>query len=242
MKSQYRKPRGRDRKTTKRRFDKASCHRFGGTGEIPRPGKTRRSSGMRARRIIWSLNPLGSPITPARRPSCQDRANHLGAAEAKLSEFKRGCREGNTHSRNPRRQVRHPHSERLIRDRRRAQGNNFSGSPREAMASSSSNNPTSEERLKALEDDVQHLKQLLQNQLDFLENLDIDAGRRLEMLEADITSTKFGLSEEIGKLHQTIKGPKQDLEDRVTQLEEKMAQLNKDWQQERIQPKKGGSK
>ena len=62
------------------------------------------------------------------------------------------------------------------------------------------------------------------------------------MLEADITSTKFGLSEEIGKLHQTIRGPKQDLEDRVTQLEEKMAQLNKYWQQERIQPKKGGSK
>jgi hypothetical protein len=64
-----------------------------------------------------------------------------------------------------------------------------------------------------LEDGVQHLKQLLQNQLDFLENLDIDAGRRLEMLEVDITSTKFRLSEEIGKLHQTIKRPKQDLED-----------------------------
>jgi hypothetical protein len=81
------------------------------------------------------------------------------------------------------------------------------------MASSLSNNPTSEERLKALEDGVQHLKQLLQNKLNFLENLDIDAGRRLEMLEVDNTSTKFGLSEEIGKLHQTIRGPKQDLED-----------------------------
>ena len=118
MKSQYCKPRGRDRKMMKRRFDKASCHRFGGTGEISRPRKTRRSYGTRARRIIWSLNPLGSPIIPTQRPSCQDREKHLGAVEAKLSEFKRGCRDGNTHSRNPQRQVRHPHSEWLIGDRR----------------------------------------------------------------------------------------------------------------------------
>ena len=62
--------------------------------------------------------------------------------------------------------------------------------------------------------------------------MDIEAGRRLERLEGDITTTKFEISEELGKLHKELKNPKKEFEDRITQLEEKMAQLNNDWKQD----------
>lgn len=75
------------------------------------------------------------------------------------------------------------------------------------MASSSGNKPTTEERLNSLEEDLQRLKHMLHHQMDFLQNLDIYAGRRLEMLEADITTTKFGLTEELGKLRKELKDP-----------------------------------
>jgi hypothetical protein len=110
------------------------------------------------------------------------------------------------------------------------------------MASNSGNKPTTEERLNLLEEDLQRLKNMLHHQLDFLQNLDIDAGRRLEMLEADITTTKFGLTEELGKLRKELRDPKQEFENRVSNLEEKMKQLNKEWKTERDQPKQDDPK
>jgi predicted nucleic acid-binding Zn-ribbon protein len=104
------------------------------------------------------------------------------------------------------------------------------------MASSSGNKPTTEERLNSLEEDLQRLKHMLHHQLDFLQNLDIDAGRRLEMLEADITTTKFGLTEELGKLRKELRDPKQEFENRVSNLEEKMKQLNKEWKRRGTSP------
>jgi uncharacterized protein YceH (UPF0502 family) len=76
------------------------------------------------------------------------------------------------------------------------------------------------------------MKQMLHYQLDFLQNLDEEAGRRMERLEGDITTTKFEISEELGKLHKELKNPKKEFEDRITQLEEKMAKLNSEWNQE----------
>jgi len=156
--------------------------------------------------------------------------------------LKRRHRKGPSHPWNLLRLVIHPRRGSSISDRRRVHNNNTPGATGKEMASSSGNKPTMEERIKSLEEGLQHLKHLLHNQLDFLHNLDIDARRRLEVLEVDIASTKFGLSEEIGKLHKAFKDPKQELEDRVSHLEEKMEQLNKDWKQERDLSKGGGSK
>jgi hypothetical protein len=65
------------------------------------------------------------------------------------------------------------------------------------MASSSGSKPSTEERLNAMDVALENLKQMLNYQLDFLQNLDIDAGRRLETLEGDITTTKFEITEEL---------------------------------------------
>jgi predicted RNase H-like nuclease (RuvC/YqgF family) len=97
------------------------------------------------------------------------------------------------------------------------------------MTSSSTGKLSTEERLKEMDKALENLKQLLQNQLDFLENLDTEAGRHLEQLEADITTTKIGFSEELDKLHKELKNPQQEFEDRMDQLEAKMAQLNRNW-------------
>jgi hypothetical protein len=101
-----------------------------------------------------------------------------------------------------------------------------------AMAASSSTKPSLEERLKAMDSTLENLKQMLQFQLDFLENLDSEAGRRMEKLEQDITTTKFGFTEELSKLHQELKNPKKEFEERIGQLEEKMSQLNNEWRQD----------
>jgi predicted nucleic acid-binding Zn-ribbon protein len=53
------------------------------------------------------------------------------------------------------------------------------------MASSSGNKPTMEERIAELEGNVQKLRNQLINLDDFLQNLDSEAGRRMEMLEND---------------------------------------------------------
>jgi Txe/YoeB family toxin of Txe-Axe toxin-antitoxin module len=76
---------------------------------------------------------------------------------------------------------------------------------------------------------LENLKQMLNYQLKFLQNLDIDTGRRLETLEGDITTTKFEITEELEKLRKELKDPKKEFETRITQLEEKMAQLNNEW-------------
>jgi hypothetical protein len=103
------------------------------------------------------------------------------------------------------------------------------------MAASSSNKPSMEERLKIMDSTLENLKQMLQFQLDFLENLDSEAGRRMEKLEQDITTAKFGFTEELSKLHQELKHPKKEFEERIGQLEVKMSQLNNEWKKD---PKK----
>ena len=97
------------------------------------------------------------------------------------------------------------------------------------MAVSSSRNLTVEERLKQLDDTLEKLKQSLQFQLDFLENLDTEAGRRLEQLEQDLTTVKIGFSEELDKLHQELKIPQDEFEDRIDELEGKLSKLNIEW-------------
>ena len=99
------------------------------------------------------------------------------------------------------------------------------------MASSSTGKLSMEERLKEMDKALENLKQLLQHQLDFLENLDSEAGRRMEQLEADIITTKIGFLEELEKLHKELKNPQQEFEERMDHLEAKMAQLNSDWNQ-----------
>jgi hypothetical protein len=100
------------------------------------------------------------------------------------------------------------------------------------MDSSSIGKPSTKERLKEMDKALENLKQLLQHRLDFLENLDMEAGRRMEQLEADIITTKIGFLEELDKLHKEIKNPQQEFEERMDQLEAKMAQLNSDWTQD----------
>jgi predicted RNase H-like nuclease (RuvC/YqgF family) len=100
---------------------------------------------------------------------------------------------------------------------------------RRAMASSSKGPMSIEERLKQMETTLANLQQMLQHQLDFLENLDVEAGRRLEQLESDITMTKIEFAEELDKLNQELKNPQQDFDERMEQLEAKMAQLNSNW-------------
>jgi hypothetical protein len=100
------------------------------------------------------------------------------------------------------------------------------------MAASSSSNLTMEERLKLMDAALESLKQTLQYQLDFLENLDSEAGRRLEQLEQDISTVKFGFTEELSKLHQELKNPKDEFEERIGQLEGKMSKLNIEWRKD----------
>jgi DNA mismatch repair ATPase MutS len=97
------------------------------------------------------------------------------------------------------------------------------------MAASSSRTLSVEERLKQLDDTLEKLKQSLQFQLDFLENLDTEAGRRMEQLEQDLTFVKIGFSEELDKLHQELKSPQEKFEDRIGELEGKLSKLNLEW-------------
>jgi hypothetical protein len=55
---------------------------------------------------------------------------------------------------------------------------------------------------------------------DFLQSLDSEVGRRMEVLENDILFTRSGLSEEIWKLRKEMENPKQDHEARVRNLEQ----------------------
>jgi chromosome segregation ATPase len=100
------------------------------------------------------------------------------------------------------------------------------------MATSSGAKPTTEERLNAMDQALEKLKQMLNYQLDFLQNLDEEAGRRMEQLEGDLNTLKFRITEELGKLHKELKSPKEEFEERIAQLEDKMAKLNSDWNQQ----------
>jgi hypothetical protein len=95
-----------------------------------------------------------------------------------------------------------------------------------------------EDRLKAMEEELKRIKHYLHNQDDFLQNVHVEAGRRLEILEADITTTKLRFSEELGQIRQEHKDPKKEFEEQVNKLESQMEKLNQDWQLERGFPKK----
>jgi hypothetical protein len=99
----------------------------------------------------------------------------------------------------------------------------------ERMASSSSRPPTVEERLKQLDDKLEKLKNMLQFQLDFLENLDSEAGRRMEQLEQDLSFVKIGFSEELEKLQQELQNPQERFADRIGELEDKLSKMNLEW-------------
>jgi hypothetical protein len=99
----------------------------------------------------------------------------------------------------------------------------------EKMAASTSRPLTVEERLKHLDDKLEKLKNMLQFQLDFLENLDSEAGRRMEQLEQDLSFVKIGFTEELDKLHQELKSPQERFEDRIGDLEDKLSKLNLEW-------------
>jgi hypothetical protein len=97
------------------------------------------------------------------------------------------------------------------------------------MAASSSRPIPVEERLKQLDEKLEKLKNMLQFQLDFLENLDSEAGRRMEQLEQDLSFVKIGFTEELDKLHQELKSPQEKFEDRIGDLEDKLSKLNLEW-------------
>jgi hypothetical protein len=43
---------------------------------------------------------------------------------------------------------------------------------------------------------------------------------------------KIGFAEELDKLHQELKNPKKEFDERMEQLEAEMAQLNSNWNQD----------
>jgi chromosome segregation ATPase len=113
--------------------------------------------------------------------------------------------------------------------RRRRSRLSFSTPEAPVMAASSSRPLPVEERLKQLDEKLENLKNMLQYQLDFLENLDSEAGRRMEQLEQDLSFVKIGFTEELDKLHQELKSPQERFEDRIGGLEDKLAKLNLEW-------------
>ena len=108
------------------------------------------------------------------------------------------------------------------------------------MASISGPKLSMDEQITSLEEELEKLRGLLVNLEDFLQSLDNEAGRRMEVLENDILFTRSGLSEELWKLRKDMENPKQDHEVRVWNLEQQMEQLNKEWKEEREQPKGNG--
>jgi len=97
------------------------------------------------------------------------------------------------------------------------------------MAASSSRPITVEERLKQLDDKLEKLKNMLQFQLDFIENLDSEAGRRMEQLEQDLSFVKIGFAEELDKLQQELQNPQERFADRIGELEDKLSKMNLEW-------------
>jgi hypothetical protein len=135
----------------------------------------------------------------AGHPSPSDHVNRLGDTTWEETELKlgRGTHPSIPSSRRDNQERIQPSYERIERSSR-SQGEEKKSSK---MASNSGSKPSTEERLNVMDITLENLKQMLNYQLDFLQNLDIDAGRRLEMLEGDITTTKFEITEELGKLH-----------------------------------------
>jgi hypothetical protein len=57
------------------------------------------------------------------------------------------------------------------------------------------------------------------------------------MLEVDITSTKIKFSEELEQMHNEVKDPQKEFDERFNKLGVQMEKLNKDWHLERDFPK-----
>jgi hypothetical protein len=79
---------------------------------------------------------------------------------------------------------------------------------------------------------------MLNNLDDFLQNLDGEAGRRMEVLELDIIHTRSGLCEELGKLKKELKDPQQEIEERVSSLEQQMEQMNRNGSWKETRPRR----
>ena len=95
-----------------------------------------------------------------------------------------------------------------------------------------------EERLKTMEEEMQRIKTIVQNQDIILQSFDVEAGRRLAMLDADITKTKNVFVEAVDQIWNEQKDPKEELEIQVLKLENQMAKLTLDWQIEHSLPQK----
>jgi hypothetical protein len=106
------------------------------------------------------------------------------------------------------------------------------------MASSSRSKPTMEERLKTMEEELKRIKNIVQNQDNILQSFDVEAGRRLAMLDADITKTKNVFTEAVDQVQHEHKDPKEEFETRVLKLETQMEKLTLNWQLERDLPQK----
>jgi hypothetical protein len=142
----------------------------------------------------WVVETPEKAKAPARHPcSNPDRANWLGVANLEEIEVKRRSREEPSQPWSIRRLGRQPQRGKATRGRKQPHSHNKKGKTGKDMSSSLGSKPMMKERLKSLEEDLQRLKQLSHNLDDFIQNMDIDAGRKLEMLEADITTTKFRL-------------------------------------------------
>jgi hypothetical protein len=167
------------------RAGKGDIHDNKGTRMTSPQSTSTSSSGMMELAIIW-------PLKSSNRPYCLDPTYHLGVVTLRLHALNQDARKVGAHVRIIRKSGRKPSKGRACRGR----GNlRSSSSPKKAetMASSSGNNPTMEERITGLEENVQKLRSQLISLDDFLQNLDSEAGRRMEMLENDIIHTKSGL-------------------------------------------------
>jgi hypothetical protein len=69
-----------------------------------------------------------------------------------------------------------------------------------------------EERLKTMEEEMKRIKNIVQNQDNILQSFDVEAGRRLAMLDADITKTKNVFVEVVDQVRHEHKDPKEELE------------------------------
>jgi hypothetical protein len=141
-----------------------------------------------------------------RRPTHMKRAGHelapipLGACTTERMITRGGiCINPLTSSVQEQTTFRHGKSSRSFVKGTRARG--------EEMAASSSQNLSVEERLKQLDDTLEKLKQSLQFQLDFLENLDTEAGRRMEQLEQDLSSVKIRFSRRTRQTSSRVEKP-----------------------------------
>ena len=89
-----------------------------------------------------------------------------------------------------------------------------------------------------MENELKRIKNIVQNQDNILQSFDVEAGRRLAMLDEDITKTKNVFTEALDQVQHEHKDPKEKFETRVLKLETQMAELTLNWHLERDPPPK----